>query len=95
MVVTTVGSGAAPILRPAPPPQMTGYDGDASRATISVDEALSDLSAVRARVEDAVGEVSLMAPSLQRAHVLAWITRARSIEEQFPTDRQVQHTTQT
>jgi hypothetical protein len=36
-----------------------------------------------------------MAPGLQRAHVLAWIARARSIEEQFPTDRQVQHTTQT
>jgi hypothetical protein len=95
MVVTTVGSGAAPILRPAPPPQTAGYDGDVSRVSISVDEALSELSAVRARVEDAVAEVSLMAPSLQRAHVLAWITRARSIEEQFPTDRQVQHTTQT
>jgi hypothetical protein len=95
MVVTSVGSGTAPILRPAPPPQISGSDGESSRASISVDEALSDLSAVRARVEDAVGEVSLMAPSLQRAHVLAWIARARSIEEQFPTDRQVQHTTQT
>jgi hypothetical protein len=95
MVVTTVGGGTAPILRPAPPPQLSGHDTDSTRAMISIDEALSDLSAVRARVEDAVGEVSLMAPGLQRAHVLAWITRARSIEEQFPTDRQIQHTTQT
>jgi len=95
MVVTTVGGGTPPILRPAPAPGASVVDPDAMQRTVfTVDDALADLGSVRARIEDAVGEVSLMAPTLQRAHVLAWISRARSIEEQYPTERLVQHTTQ-
>jgi hypothetical protein len=95
MVVTTVGGGTPPILRPAPAPVASAVDPDAANRTVfTVEDALADLGSVRARIEDAVGEVALMAPTLQRAHVLAWISRARSIEEQYPTDRMVQHTTQ-
>jgi hypothetical protein len=65
-----------------------------SRVPVTVEDALADLGCVRSRIEDAIGEVALMAPALQRMHVLAWISRARSLEEQFPADRMVQHTTQ-
>ena len=95
MVVTTFGGGTPPVLRPAPAPSASSIDPDASSRTLfTVEDALADLGSVRARIEDAVGEVALMAPTLQRAHVLAWISRARSIEEQYPTERMVQHTTQ-
>ena len=41
---------------------------------------LADLQMVAARVEAGIPEAALMAPQLQKLHVLAWIARARTLE---------------
>jgi hypothetical protein len=48
---------------------------------------LDDLQTVSARVEAGIPEVALMAPALQKLHVLAWISRARAIEQEAGRQR--------
>ncbi|MGM0575895.1 MAG: hypothetical protein ACQEXJ_09225 [Myxococcota bacterium] len=55
-----------------------------------VGEALEELSLLRRRVDDARGELAMMAPELQRLHILAWICRARAIQERHPHDMAVE-----
>lgn len=43
---------------------------------------LADLQLVAARVEAGIPEAALMAPPLQKLHVLAWIARARTLEHE-------------
>ena len=43
---------------------------------------LADLQTVAARVEAGIPEAALMAPPLQKLHVLAWIARARTLEHE-------------
>ncbi len=43
---------------------------------------LSDLELVAARVEAGIPEAALMAPMLQKLHVLAWIARGRTLEHE-------------
>ncbi len=50
----------------------------------AVDEALDELSLLRRRVADARPEVAVMAPELQRLHFLAWICRARCVQDRVP-----------
>ena len=50
----------------------------------AVDDALDELDTLRRRVSDARTEVAMMAPELQRLHFLAWICRARSVQERVP-----------
>ncbi|WP_157069117.1 hypothetical protein [Sandaracinus amylolyticus] len=48
---------------------------------------LSDLQTVAARVEAGIPEAALMAPPLQKLHVLAWISRARALEHEANRNR--------
>lgn len=48
---------------------------------------MSDLQTVAARVEAGIPEAALMAPPLQKLHVLAWISRARALEHEAGRNR--------
>ncbi|MBO9405708.1 MAG: hypothetical protein J7448_11545, partial [Thermomicrobium sp.] len=50
---------------------------------------LADLQTIAARVEAGISEVALMAPPLQKLHVLAWISHARAIEQEAGKHRAV------
>lgn len=48
---------------------------------------LADLAMVSARVEAGIPEAALMAPPLQKLHVLAWISRGRALEHEGARNR--------
>lgn len=48
---------------------------------------LADLQMVAARVEAGIPEAALMAPPLQKLHVLAWISRGRTLEHEAGRNR--------
>lgn len=55
---------------------------DASGPMRDLRAILADLELVSARVEAGIPEAALMAPMLQKLHVLAWIARGRTLEHE-------------
>jgi hypothetical protein len=64
----------------APPPPMPTGPRD-------LRAILADLQTVASRVEGGIPEAALMAPPLQKLHVLAWISRARALEHEAGRNR--------
>ncbi|MDQ3033355.1 MAG: hypothetical protein M3Y87_13125, partial [Myxococcota bacterium] len=79
-------SGSAE-MRVAMRPDESAYSPAASAAPRDLRAILADLQMVAARVEAGIPEAALMAPPLQKLHVLAWISRGRTLEHEASRNR--------
>jgi hypothetical protein len=68
-------------------PVLHGGPDAASNGPRDLRAILADLQLVAARVEAGIPEAALMAPPLQKLHVLAWIARARMLEHEAGRNR--------
>lgn len=59
---------------------------------ISVVEALDLLNVISAEIEDEAEDLAVTTSHLQRVFISMWIFRARSIQDQFPTNRLIEET---
>lgn len=85
-----------PISTYPPAPVRTGIDhmpGYGPTTGRELHAILADLETVAARVDAGIPEAALMAPPLQKLHVLAWIARARALEQEASRARPVSDAT--
>lgn len=92
---------AAPMLPPASPPVPQTYAGtktyvdpaieaEAEEEKISREEGLEIVEGISDELTDNVEDVAMMTTHNQKLQICDWIFRARTIQEQFPTDHQVE-----
>jgi hypothetical protein len=81
--------GLRVVSAPEPAPREAAAPATPPAPKLSSAEATAALDAIARGIEEQLGAFGRLAPQRQRAFLLVWICRARSYEEQLPSDREV------